>query len=320
MHPLALLPFFVLVGCPTETTSVEGCTNSDACNFDPSATLDDGSCESPPDPLRSCNGDCLADVDGDSICDEEEVVGCTDTTACNFDELATDDGDCVYAEANRTCDGDCLEDVDNDLVCDPEEVAGCTEPLACNYEPMATDDDGSCDLIGQVESYTPVATESMVAGSSERVAQTFTATQSIALDEVVLPIYTCKPNGLVDARVDILGTASGTGEPSVTLASSSVVANSELGDSCFGGGPFEDETFTFDPPLSLTAGEVYGIELIAEGSASGALFWRRSSTPADPSDPSPGGSIWMQSEIFQEWQPITDLDLAFRATGCPTTP
>ena len=34
-------------------------------------------------------------TDGDTVCDEAEIAGCTDSTAFNFDEAATDDdGSC----------------------------------------------------------------------------------------------------------------------------------------------------------------------------------------------------------------------------------
>ena len=41
------------------------------------------------------NGNCLSDVDGDLVCDENEVAGCQDSTACNYDETATDEGSCI---------------------------------------------------------------------------------------------------------------------------------------------------------------------------------------------------------------------------------
>lgn len=48
-----------------------------------------------------------------------EVFGCTDATACNYDPAATiDDGSC--------------------------EASGCTDATACNYNPNAICDDGSC--------------------------------------------------------------------------------------------------------------------------------------------------------------------------------
>jgi len=40
---------------------------------------------------------------------QEEVSGCTDETACNYDEEATlDDDSCEYAEENYDCDGNCV--------------------------------------------------------------------------------------------------------------------------------------------------------------------------------------------------------------------
>ena len=42
--------------------------------------------------------DCFSDLDGDEICDEEEISGCTDSIACNYDNTATDDDNsCVLA-------------------------------------------------------------------------------------------------------------------------------------------------------------------------------------------------------------------------------
>ncbi|MGB0171539.1 MAG: hypothetical protein ACPF8Y_06115, partial [Flavobacteriales bacterium] len=46
-----------------------------------------------------------ADTDADGICDADEIAGCTDPAACNFDETATDDnGSCWYAVAGSTCE------------------------------------------------------------------------------------------------------------------------------------------------------------------------------------------------------------------------
>ena len=73
------------------------------------------------------------------MCDELEVVGCSDDTACNYNELATDEGDCEYAEVFYDCDGNCLMDSDGDGVCD-ELVVGCTDATACNYDELATDE------------------------------------------------------------------------------------------------------------------------------------------------------------------------------------
>ena len=65
----------------------------------------------------------MNDADGDGVCDEFEVVGCTDSSACNYENTATDeDGSCMYASAGYDCDGNCLVDSDGDGVCDQDEV------------------------------------------------------------------------------------------------------------------------------------------------------------------------------------------------------
>ena len=91
------------------------------------------------------DGECLNDADGDGVCDEFEVLGCTDPAACNFDPEATqDDMSCEYAIAPYDCYGECVNDADGDGICDEFEVEGCTGKGACNFDPNASDDDGTC--------------------------------------------------------------------------------------------------------------------------------------------------------------------------------
>ena len=102
---------------------VLGCTAEMACNFNPEATLDDGSCD-----FTSCIN-----------------FGCTDEDACNYDmDAAFDDGSCEYANFPYDCDNQCVNDTDADGVCDELEVAGCTDESACNFNELATDDGGNC--------------------------------------------------------------------------------------------------------------------------------------------------------------------------------
>ena len=97
---------------------INGCTDSNACNYDMYATIDDGSCINP-ETYYNCDGTCINDNDEDGICDELEVLGCTDMTACNYDIDATiDDGSCEFAQIYFDCDGNCINDYDMDGVCD----------------------------------------------------------------------------------------------------------------------------------------------------------------------------------------------------------
>ncbi len=72
-----------------------GCTNPAACNFDPFASSDDGTCLLPDgctDPT-ACNFNAAANCD-DGSC---TVAGCNDPAACNFDPAAVcNDGSCEF--------------------------------------------------------------------------------------------------------------------------------------------------------------------------------------------------------------------------------
>ena len=118
----------------------DACSDFSACNYlDASAAA----CEYP-ETYYTCQATCINDTDGDGTCDELEVVGCLDASACNYNMLATESGNCTYPNSGYDCDDNCLVDSDEDGVCDPFEVPGCTAQNACNYSASATDDDGSC--------------------------------------------------------------------------------------------------------------------------------------------------------------------------------
>ena len=58
------------------------------------------------DALGVCGGTCTSDIDGDGVCDNDEIAGCTDPTACNFNPDATDDnGTCQTLDACGICGG-----------------------------------------------------------------------------------------------------------------------------------------------------------------------------------------------------------------------
>ena len=115
-------------GCNENTTDVFGCMDSSACNYNENATDDDGSCLILDGICELCSGETDGtgtvidnDIDNDGICDSDEILGCTDSSAINFNENATDD------------DGSCLF-----------EIFGCIDATACNYNELANTDDNSC--------------------------------------------------------------------------------------------------------------------------------------------------------------------------------
>ncbi|MGB0511480.1 MAG: hypothetical protein ACPGGB_11215, partial [Flavobacteriales bacterium] len=78
-----------------------GCTTEGACNYDPTANFNDGSCEyiscqGCTDPT-ACNYDQTATISSD-VCDYS-CYGCTESGAVNYDATAIyDDGTCCYEE------------------------------------------------------------------------------------------------------------------------------------------------------------------------------------------------------------------------------
>ena len=117
-----------------DTDAVAGCMDSDACNYNPNATL-------------------LGE------CDFDSCVGCMDSNACNYDADATMPADCEFADSGFDCNGDCIfgwdcagecggtSEFDDCDVCagDNSSCSGCIDLLALNYDMEATLSDGSCE-------------------------------------------------------------------------------------------------------------------------------------------------------------------------------
>ncbi|MFK7757696.1 MAG: reprolysin-like metallopeptidase [Flavobacteriales bacterium] len=82
-------------------TNGPGCTNESACNYDPTATSDNGSCVFPGCTSPSaCNYNASAGCD-DGSCQEG---GCTEEAACNFNPNAEcEDNTCVFGAVNDIC-------------------------------------------------------------------------------------------------------------------------------------------------------------------------------------------------------------------------
>jgi hypothetical protein len=114
--------FFYFINTPVvrlhifASNAVPGCNKPEAENYDPLATIDDGTCRFPGCAHDDAdNYDPLANWD-DGTC---IIGGCMDPLADNFHPYATyESNNCIYI--------------------------GCTDPVANNYEPGTNQDDGSC--------------------------------------------------------------------------------------------------------------------------------------------------------------------------------
>jgi hypothetical protein len=91
---------------------VGGCTDNTACNYDPNAESDDGTCAYTVDCAGVCDGSSLEDAcgvcDDDATNDDFTCTGCLDETACNFDEEVIIEGVCEYAAEGFDCSGNAL--------------------------------------------------------------------------------------------------------------------------------------------------------------------------------------------------------------------
>lgn len=120
---------------------IYGCMDSLAINYNPIATIDDGSCIYQNDTtlfdiygcmdVAALNYNPYATIDDGSciyVNDSTDIYGCTDPAALNYNQWATiDDGSCFYNNDTTIFD-----------------IYGCMDFAAINYNPFATIDDGSC--------------------------------------------------------------------------------------------------------------------------------------------------------------------------------
>jgi len=110
-------------------TSVYGCMDNTACNYNQYATIDNNSC--------SYDEDCAGVCGGDAVLDECNTCDTDSTNDCSQDCSGTWGGD-VLVDACGVCGG-------NGLSC--SSTHGCLDSQACNYNPNATIDNNSCEYI-----------------------------------------------------------------------------------------------------------------------------------------------------------------------------
>ena len=124
-----------------EFESCQGCMNEMACNYDAEATLPGVECVFP-ELFYDCDGNCINDENANGICDELEILGCTDpmNPAFDFEANVSDpeaclDGGCLLPFA---CNFDPTAEYLLIETCDFDSCAGCTDVTACNYDDEAT--------------------------------------------------------------------------------------------------------------------------------------------------------------------------------------
>ena len=169
-----------------DDNEIYGCMDESACNYDATATQDtalvvpscnlpgecgcdgeetsnrpEGDCDcagNQVDILGECGGGCMADNNENGICDADEVPGCMNPNACNYDSNANvSDDTCAFQQDEcGVCGGDgpptgfcdcagSIADTNNNGLCDNTEVVGCMDAEACNFDMHATfDDPSSC--------------------------------------------------------------------------------------------------------------------------------------------------------------------------------
>lgn len=116
--------------CNGDSTLCVGCTNPAACNYEATATIDDGSCTY----SATCNTVCTTDVDCAGTCDGSLVVD--ECEVCGgFGASCTDGAYCAAGTVD--CKGECDGGREFDAcgICDGDTSTciGCNDEDACNY-------------------------------------------------------------------------------------------------------------------------------------------------------------------------------------------
>jgi len=157
----------------TEPEDVYGCTDSDSCNYNDEANVDDGSCL-----YNDCAGECGGDAVEDEcgVCDGDGIADGTCDCDGNVEDCAGDCGGEAEEDNCGVCDNDpendCAADCNGDFggdavedecgICDSDSTNDCIQDCNGDWGGDAVEDecgvcdgdgiaDGACDCSGNVE-------------------------------------------------------------------------------------------------------------------------------------------------------------------------
>jgi len=260
--------------------------DSTANNFNPLATVDDGSCTFDSD-VYGCmdstatNFNPLATVDDGSCTFDSDVYGCMDSTATNFNPSATiDNGNCVYTEYIYGCidstasnynssanidDGSCEYDTD---------VWGCTDVNATNYNSSANHDDGHCEynliVLGCTDSqalnYNPVANQndgsceydsSIIAGCTDPYALNYNEFASQDNGSCIYIVVTDDIEGCLDTLADNYNPVATINNESCLYGETDIPGcTSPMALNYNPNATIEDESCVFAYPVDIIEGDL----------------------------------------------------------------
>ncbi len=198
----------LIINGTSSANNTFGCTDEAACNYDSSATADDGSCAE-----FDCAGECggSAEVDECGECGGPGILP----------------GECDCAGNVLDCAGECggpsEEDVCGECNGDGSSCLGCTTSCADNFDADAIWDDGS-----QCEYTVPGVSNAVAASGPSRVILSWDAPELMCSATYSYEVY--------DANGDFVKTTSSTTTQVVGLEAGvehcfSIVATNEFGSS-----------------------------------------------------------------------------------------
>ncbi|MBT5089788.1 MAG: S8 family serine peptidase, partial [Flavobacteriales bacterium] len=206
LYPLAGHQFYVDDVCYTYSTTpinTSGCTDPLACNYDPLANIDDGSCAYPSSSTDSqVHCDAYIWIDGNTYTSSNNTATWITTNAAGCIHVVTLDLTINYSTSSNTTitvnnsyswngviytvSGTYFYSIINSFGCDSTAIlyltintviSGCIDSTATNYDPLATVDDGSCVYC--------------VYGCTDSVSVNYNASATCDDGSCIAPVYGC---------------------------------------------------------------------------------------------------------------------------------